>query len=161
MEEEARERPIDVGQRLRELRMAVPASPQEASEGVESAPAPPPTKLEQLEAVSEVEERPFESAVPVVGPLIARLRQAWNNVSTTWYVRPILQQQNEFNHLIVQHLQALASLNQEIDARLIDNDRDGTALARQMAEISAAISGLEKQLLELEQQLIAVEEREE
>ena len=140
--------------------MAVPALPEESGEVEPATPEPPPSQLDQLQAVSEVEERPFTSDVAVIGPLIARLRQAWNNVSTTWYVRPILQQQNEFNHLIVEHLQALDSLNQEIDARLIDNDRDGTALARQMAEISSAISGLEKQLKVLEQQLIAVEEGE-
>ena len=39
---------------------------------------------------SRVVERPFTSNVPLAGPFIARFREAWNSVSTKWYVRPLL-----------------------------------------------------------------------
>jgi hypothetical protein len=54
-----------------------------------------------------VRESSFVSHVPIAGPLIAGIRTAWNSVSTKWYVRPIVQQQVEFNALAVQAFMAL------------------------------------------------------
>ena len=56
-----------------------------------------------------VRGRPFQSNVPLVGPLIAWFRQRWNRVSTEWYVQGILQQQNRFNEDL---LRALAAMQQ-------------------------------------------------
>ncbi len=48
-----------------------------------------------------IEARPFCSKVPVIGSLIAAFRHCWNRISTEWYIRPLLQQQIEFNaHLV-------------------------------------------------------------
>ena len=113
---------------------------------------PVPSLLDQLQAKTQVQEQPFTSDVPILGPLITRFRQAWNNISTTWYVRPLLQQQNEFNHLMVQYIRSLELLNEEIDTRLIDIDRDETALARQVAQLNYALSRLENVLEDMERQ---------
>ncbi len=53
----------------------------------------------------QVRERPFVSQAPIAGPLIARFREAWNSVSTKWYVRPIVEQQNEINRRLVAEIQ--------------------------------------------------------
>jgi len=58
----------------------------------------------------------------VVGPLIARLRAAWNSVSTKWYVRSLLQQQNEFNELTVNQLEGQDAYLQPHEARLVDQE---------------------------------------
>ena len=152
MEEETKSGQDDVNERLRELRASVQIPAEETSTEVEAAYVPIPSLLDQLQAKDQVQEQPFTSDVPILGPLITRFRQAWNNISTTWYVRPLLQQQNEFNHLMVQYIRSLELLNEEIDARLIDIDRDETALARQVAQLNYALSRLENVLEDMERQ---------
>ena len=96
--------------------------------------------------ISQVQERPFTSGVPLLGGLIAWLRTRWNNVATTGYVRPLLVQQNEFNRLIVAQLH-------EHDAWLITQDREQTALVRETAVIATQAVQLQRQLHSLEQRL--------
>jgi hypothetical protein len=49
--------------------------------------------LGAADANAVLEEVQFQSRLP----LIARLRAAWNDVATRWYVRPSLDQQTRFN----------------------------------------------------------------
>ncbi|MGH2537383.1 MAG: hypothetical protein ACRDHL_08325 [Candidatus Promineifilaceae bacterium] len=104
-------------------------------------------KLARLEERWRVQERPFGWRTPLIGPLLARLRQAWNDVSTTWYVRPLLQQQNEVNRLVLellqQHERILAA---EVDGRLVAADRELTELGRQLAALTAAYQRLAARL---------------
>lgn len=81
-------------------------------------------------------EQPFRSDVRVVGPLIAWFRSTWNSVSTRWYVLPLVQQQNEFNALVVSHLQEMNERMTEMSERMTDLDRDQTALTRNVAELT-------------------------
>ena len=81
-----------------------------------------------------VQERPFHSAVPLVGPLIARLRAAWSNVAVRWHVRPLLAQQNRFNELAANALHSQ-------QARLAMQAEEQAALAQDIAELSAHLRG--------------------
>ncbi len=96
-----------------------------------------------LEEKAEVQERPFRSEMAVVGPLIARFREMWNSVATKWYVRPLLQQQNRFNRLVVERLH-------DHDSRLIAQDREQTALGHDVAALSAQLAQANRRLAELE-----------
>jgi hypothetical protein len=60
--------------------------------------------LADLEARRTIHEQPFHSSVPIVGPIVAWFRTMWNNISTRWYVLPLLQQQSEFNALLITYL---------------------------------------------------------
>ncbi len=76
----------------------------------------------------EVKERPFTSSVPVLGPLFARFRQAWNSVAARWYVRGLLVQQLEINRRLV--------FTVEMNNRLIsDLNRDIVLLHREVARL--------------------------
>ncbi len=99
-----------------------------------------------LEAAQEVTERPFTSAKPLIGPLIARLRQMWNNVATTWYVRPLLQQQNDLNRLLVARLQ-------DHEARLIAQDHEQTSRTHDLAELTAQLAQMNRRLQAIEERL--------
>ncbi len=66
--------------------------------------------LAQAADSAVLEEVQFRSAVP----LVARLRAAWNNVATRWYVRPSLDQQTRFNLAVGR---ALAELSARAAAR--------------------------------------------
>lgn len=114
------------------------------------------TKLKQSLAEKwQVQERPFTSNAPLIGPLIVRLRRFWNNLSTTWYVRPLLQQQNEFNHLLTRYLDDLTAIDAELNGRLTAADQDQVDLSRQLAELTYAVNRMNQRLSAIEAQLSA------
>lgn len=108
--------------------------------------------------------RPLTSNIPVIGGFIAWFRNAWNSVSTQWYIAPLIQQQNEFNQGVVDELRALRDelhtlaiaqqeLNQlirEISDRLIANDRDVTALTHDLGKVTYAVIRLDEDLKRLD-----------
>lgn len=101
-----------------------------------------------LEAKWRVTERPFTST----RPFIARLRQMWNDVATTWYVRPLLQQQNDFNRLLVDRLQ-------DHEARLIAQDHEQTDCTHDLAELTAQVVQLNHLLASIDRRLANLETR--
>ncbi len=122
-------------------------------------------KLLDLRSKAHIQERPFVSYTPVVGRFIAWFREQWNSVAAKWYVRPMIQQQNAFNHVLVQMLQELvdiqADLNREIyerldelDQRAIGSDHDITLSARIIAEDGHRLRQLQKRLEQLEETLL-------
>ena len=84
---------------------------------------------------AEVREQPFTSETPLLGPLIVWFRNAWNSVAAKWYVRGILQQQNNRNR-------ELAGQLRQAEARLAELDRNNQALTREVAELSAQVARL-------------------
>lgn len=98
---------------------------------------------EYLLAKARVEERPFSSATPLVGPLLARFRAAWNSVAAKWYVQPLLAQQNEYNRQV-----ALRLLAQ--DGRLVSQDQQQTEQAQMIAELTAQVVVLKRRIEALE-----------
>jgi septal ring factor EnvC (AmiA/AmiB activator) len=107
----------------------------------------------ELEAKQTIREQPFRSDKPVIGRFIAWFRAAWNSVSTRWYVLPLLQQQNEFNALVVSHLRETERQLDEIDRRLIDLDQDHTSLTRNVAELTYQLIHTNRLLTAIEAQL--------
>lgn len=101
-----------------------------------------------LFAQAQIKERPFTSATPVIGPLLAWFRAMWNSVATKWYVRPILAQQNAYNHQVALRLKLQ-------DGRLVAQDEEQTAQARNIAELTAQVVRLNQRVAELEDQLAA------
>ncbi len=95
-------------------------------------PEPSPSNL--LSEKAQLQPQPFQSRMPIIGPLIAWFRTAWNNVAARWYVQAVVEQQNRFNLLVVEQLQT-------IEARLIEQDRLQTELIHQLAELTAKVEG--------------------
>jgi GT2 family glycosyltransferase len=65
-----------------------------------------------------VREKPFSSSAPVVGKGIVWLRNRLNNLSTRWYVQPIVQQQVDYNASVARTLREVSSRLAEIEARM-------------------------------------------
>lgn len=61
--------------------------------------------LERLAEAGVLREQPFISNIPLVGPIIASFRSAWNNVASRWYVNHLMTQQNNFNRMTVAQLE--------------------------------------------------------
>lgn len=101
---------------------------------------------------AQIKEQPFHSEAPLIGALIARFRDLWNSVAAKWYVRPLLQQQNHFNQLVVQRLR-----DQEL--RLIEQDREQTALTHDLAELTAQLTQANRLLTSIDERLARLEAR--
>ena len=116
------------------------------------------SESDRLLEMARVEERPFTSTAPVIGPLIVRFRAIWNSVAAKWYVRPLLAQQNEFNRLVVEQLRSQERAATERESQLGEQDRETARLIRETAELTAQViqmnhllQALDRRLAELEQ----------
>jgi GT2 family glycosyltransferase len=105
-------------------RAAVLATGQALREGrlPDDSFAPLAEQIEQAAANAVHHEHAFRSRLP----LVARLRTAWNNIATRWYVRPNLDQQTRFN-LAAQR--ALAAIAEQASARAAADALDSALLA--------------------------------
>lgn len=127
--------------------------------------------VEKLQRQAYLTPQPLTSETPVVGGVIAWFRNAWNSVSTRWYVAPLVQQQNEFNQSVVDELrtikgdiqslrselhtlavaqQNMRQLLDEISDRLIANDRDVIALTHDLGKVTYAVIRLDEDLKRLD-----------
>ena len=71
----------------------------------------------ELSESRQFSEFKFKSDVAILGPAIASFRQMWNDVSTKWYVRAIMQQQHSFNELAARLL-----VEQEMQLKSVAGD---------------------------------------
>lgn len=124
--------------------------------------------VEWLRDKAIVREQPFTSTMPILGRLISRVRTMWNNVATTWYIRPILQQQNEFNQVIVQQLEHLSHQLQvlhvqtqeqmeDLNERLTAQDREQSRLIHDTAEIATHLTQMNRLLQTIDERLARLE----
>jgi hypothetical protein len=79
----------------------------------------------------QVVERPFVSTVPLLGPLIAGFRTAWNNMAARWYVRGLLVQQLKINQRLVLSVEMHNRLIQDLNNEIISLRQE---LAQRLAE---------------------------
>jgi hypothetical protein len=108
---------------------------------IRAAMDPTTSPADPLQKMAQVQERPFSSTLPLIGPIVAGFRQLWNSISTQWYVRPLLEQQNQFNQILVARLQ-------ELEARLISQDQELSALTQDHGELTAQVIQLTRRLQE-------------
>jgi GT2 family glycosyltransferase len=106
--------------------------------------------IERLRQKQTLVESPFTSSTPLIGPLVVRLRAMWNWMSTTWYVRPLTHQQNEFNAELVETFDAVSNDLAKLDlaSRLtidstIATEQLLTRLHRDVARLEARLRQLE------------------
>jgi GT2 family glycosyltransferase len=129
---------------LLRLRTTVPLRPTRIPR--ESRGTSHETGVEQMRHRATVKEVPFNSKTPILGPLIARFRHLWNLISTQWYVRPLIQQQNEYNLLILARLQHLEQIQRrlaEVLATYIGEDgREIAELAQEVRRLNSLLADL-------------------
>ncbi len=101
---------------------------------------------------AEIKEQPFRSPTRGLGPFIVAFRTIWNSLSTKWYVRPLLQQQNELNRLLAARLH-------DLDMRLIAQDREQTEQSHDLAELSAQLRQTNRLLASIDRRLKRLEQQ--
>ena len=107
--------------------------------------------LARLAAAAVVEERPFVSTAPLLGPLIARFRAAWNDVASRWYVHHVVEQQNAFNALAVRQLETYEFELREQLALLEEQVVEQEELRRRVQELAAQVAELRRSLLKIQE----------
>jgi hypothetical protein len=94
--------------------------------------------MAELNARWMVREVPFASNVPVFGPLIVVVRNAWNWMSTKWYVRPILHQLVGFNALVVRALNDSVAIQQGLTEEVRQLRAEAAALRKEIERLQAS-----------------------
>lgn len=100
-----------------------------------------------------VEERPFRSSVPVIGPVVAWLRSRLNDAGPRWHVRAILAQQIEFNAAVYRAVRAIAT---EADAGQLQTQATAAVLTERLEALATEQQRLLDRLQSLEQRLTAL-----
>lgn len=100
----------------------------------------------------QLKEIPFTSSVPVVGPIIIAIRNLWNSVAAKWYVRPIIEQQNDYNRLF-------AELVDHLNNQQVEEDREISDISHDLAELEAMIGTIHRSLHSLDERLSELEKR--
>lgn len=95
-------------------------------------------------------EQPFSSDIPILGPLIVWFRTMWNSVAAKWYVRPMLEQQNKFNRLIVERVRDFEAYTYDLSS---EQDRDLNRLRHDVAALHLQLTQLNQQLAALNDHL--------
>jgi hypothetical protein len=98
----------------------------------------------------ELEERPFTSTVPIFGGLIVAIRNVWNSVAAKWYVRPLIEQQNQYNRLF-------AELIDHFNRQLVDDARENSEISHDIAELTTLLTSINENLASLEERLSKLE----
>jgi len=107
-------------------------------------------QLTALAAQSQVRERPFRSNMPLIGSAVAACRALWNSVATKWYVRPMLEQQNRFNHQLVWRLQVQAEQLLAQEQGQADLVEDISVLTQELQEMNRLLRSIDERLAQLE-----------
>lgn len=115
--------------------------------------------LEWLDARREIVEKPFVSPSPVVGRAIVGVRRFWNWMSTKWYVRSMVQQQNEFNASLVELLRHLERDVQAVEASIVERARRGLQHEEDCTRLEARLQRLEAQMTDVKRQLTELADR--
>jgi hypothetical protein len=112
--------------------------------------------MAELESRQTIREQPFQSGVPIIGPLISWFRARWNSISTRWYVLPLLQQQSEFNALLISYLRGMEAT---ADARRDMVDGWMREMSGRLNEMSSRLSEMDNKLSEMREILNEVDAR--
>ncbi|MGB9776071.1 MAG: glycosyltransferase family 2 protein [Anaerolineae bacterium] len=96
--------------------------------------------FEAREEFPPLREFEFRSAVPVVGPLIARFRRACYNVATRWAIRYLIQQQTAVNR---QQGLMIRSLECRLTESSTSQAREIARLIQEVEHLKQRIGGLE------------------
>jgi hypothetical protein len=72
--------------------------------------------------VPPLREFRFRSSVPLIGPLIARIRALWYGVAARWAVRYLIQQQESINQQQDVYVRALIAMSRQMARLAIESD---------------------------------------
>ena len=112
-----------------------------------------PDRFSALGLMGRLSEPRFVSSAPVVAPLIVHFRRLWNWMSTRWYVRPIVEQQSEFNRLAADSLQQLDATVRALGSKVAEAEASGAHLGESLAALELRLRRIEHRLADVQRLL--------
>lgn len=128
----------------------------------ENAEEPHDGLWERVDAMNQrwqLKPEPFHSARPIIGPLLVKLRQLFNRISTVQFVIPLANQQMSFNNAAVQCCQYLMKEIRKLRAEMRPSAVGGEISEEGFVDLHRNLGEL-KVLLRAQQRRIAALERE-
>lgn len=113
-------------------------------------PEDTPNQTRALSHEWELQERPFTSDVPILGPIIVMFRNAWSWMAAKWYVRPLVEQQNEYNRLF-------AELVEYCYSQVVEDARETSEVKHELAEITTLLISMNRTLQSFDERLERLE----
>ncbi len=141
--------------RAAEARASQDGGPTAPASGLQQARDPLKQLTAELTERWTIKPRPFTSGAPLVGGLIVRFRTLWNEVSTRWYVDPLVQQQSDFNNAVLRLAQVLQAMQEEMHLvweEAAHNDRRGLEVSRSLAQLDLVLKAVQEQQRQLQEQ---------
>lgn len=81
-----------------------------------------------------LKETKFTSPTPIIGPLMVKLRYAWNWMSAKWYILPVLMQQSNINADFIMFLVTSAQIQERQAARITELEKRLAQLETQLQQ---------------------------
>ena len=103
--------------------------------------------LDQLTDLANIDEQPFRSRLPLVGPVFAGFRELWSRVAAKEFARPLIDQQKAINRVNAEELAEVRELRAARDDQKMDSDHLLSDLIR---DLQSANETLEKLTLRLD-----------
>lgn len=94
-----------------------------------------PNVWSALARAAQVEPQPFASSIPLIGPLIAFVRQAWYNVAARWQDQLLFEQQNRFNQQVHEILARQQQAIEDLAGQFHERGLEAGILAEELARL--------------------------
>ncbi len=113
---------------------------------------PDKSDLAQISAMASVQAKPFQSELPLIGGLVAFLRDLWSRIAVKPFVAPLLDQQNDINKLLVERFSDSIRMLEEKDQ--LQSDR-----VVSMSDSAAQIRKLNETFIQLDRRIELLERK--
>ncbi len=114
------------------------------------------TQFAELQSRRVIQEQPFASQVPVVGPLIAALRQKWHNLAVRWSLMPVIHQQNQFNTQVSDFFRLQMHMGDQLRIALQHTRQSIVELERDVTENTLDVAENMREINEMAERLAAL-----
>jgi hypothetical protein len=107
----------------------------------------------ELRRRKTVVEISLTSRIPAAGSLVVAIRRFFGWLATVWFVRPLYQQQNVVNDLVLDTLTHLATFERTISNHLAEDTVSSHALVESTVQTERLLAQLNRELARLERRI--------
>ncbi len=111
---------------------------------------PTAEELARISDLADIHEKPFRSNLPIIGSVVAGLRDIWSNVAAKPFVRPLLNQQKAVNRGNIERLAYSVEQRSEKRQTQLERDRLLSGLATDMHRLNKTVTRLSSRLDQLD-----------
>jgi len=103
--------------------------------------------LALLEQRRQLTEFQYSSRIPILGALLNRFRSLWLSIAARWYIRHYMQQQQTFNHTVIDTVRLIVAQSEHRDREIV------ARYEQQLNQIQNQLTAVQTQLTHTKDQL--------